>query len=92
MTPEDLVEMEQIKQLKYRYLRCLDQKLWDEIETCFLPDTTARYGGGLYEFEGNVDCLVGAHGIQSGVDAVGRHIANPIGESIAVFDRNAPEL
>ena len=52
MTPEDLVEMEQIKQLKYRYLRCLDQKLWDEIETCFLPDTTARYGGGLYEFEG----------------------------------------
>jgi hypothetical protein len=31
MTPEDLVEMEQIKQLKYKYLRCLDQKLWDEI-------------------------------------------------------------
>ena len=52
MTPEDLVEMELIKRLKYRYLRCLDQKLWDEIETCFLPDATARYGGGLYEFEG----------------------------------------
>ncbi len=52
MTPEDLVELEHIKRLKYRYLRCLDQKLWDELETCFLPDATARYGGGLYEFTG----------------------------------------
>ena len=52
MTPDDLVEIEMIKRLKYRYLRCLDQKLWDEIETCFTPDATARYGGGLYEFEG----------------------------------------
>jgi len=52
MTPDDLVEMEQIKRLKYRYLRCLDQKLWDEIETCFVPEATARYGGGLYEFDG----------------------------------------
>jgi hypothetical protein len=52
MTPDDLVEIELIKRLKYRYLRCLDQKLWDEIETCFTPDATARYGGGLYEFDG----------------------------------------
>jgi hypothetical protein len=52
MTPEDLVEIEMIKRLKYRYLRCLDQKLWDEIETCFTPEATARYGGGLYEFDG----------------------------------------
>ena len=52
MTPDDLVEIELIKRLKYQYLRCLDQKLWDEIETCFVPEATARYGGGLYEFEG----------------------------------------
>ncbi len=52
MTPDDLVEIELIKRLKYRYLRCLDQKLWDEMETCFTPDASARYGGGLYEFEG----------------------------------------
>jgi len=50
MTPEDLVEIELIKRLKYRYLRCLDQKAWDEFETCFVPEATARYGGGLYEF------------------------------------------
>jgi SnoaL-like domain len=52
MTPDDLVEIELIKRLKYKYLRCLDQKLWDDIETCFTPDATARYGGGLYEFDG----------------------------------------
>ncbi|MGH9078683.1 MAG: nuclear transport factor 2 family protein, partial [Acidimicrobiales bacterium] len=48
----DLVEIELIKRLKYRYLRGLDQKLWTELETCFTPDATARYGGGLYEFAG----------------------------------------
>ena len=35
MTPEDLVEIELIKRLKYKYARCLDQKLWDEIGECF---------------------------------------------------------
>lgn len=51
MTPEDLVEIEQIKRLKYRYLRCLDQKLWDELEGCLTPDATASYGGGAYVFD-----------------------------------------
>ena len=41
MTPEDLVEIELIKRLKYRYMRCLYQKLWDEMTTCFTPDVTA---------------------------------------------------
>jgi hypothetical protein len=52
MTPEDLVEIELIKRLKYRYLRCLDQKLWDEVGACFTPDATAKYSGGVYSFDG----------------------------------------
>lgn len=52
MTLDDLIELEQIKRLKYRYLRCLDQKLFDEIEQCFAPEATASYGGGAYTFEG----------------------------------------
>ncbi len=47
----DLVEIEQIKRLKYKYLRCLDQKLWDEIAECFTPDATAAYSGGQYTFD-----------------------------------------
>jgi hypothetical protein len=47
----DLIEIEQIKRLKYKYLRCLDQKLWDEIAECFTPDATAAYSGGQYSFD-----------------------------------------
>jgi len=52
MTPEDLVEMELIKRLKYRYMRGIDRKLWDELETCFTDDATAAYSGGHYSFTG----------------------------------------
>lgn len=36
---------EQIRRLKYRYLRSLDTKDWDEFEDCFLPEATADYAG-----------------------------------------------
>lgn len=52
MTPEDLVDIEAIRQLKYRYLRGLDQKLWDDIAECLTPDAEASYGGGAYSFSG----------------------------------------
>lgn len=52
MTPEDLVEFEQIKRLKYRYVRLLDLKGWDELAGCFTSDATASFGGGAYIFEG----------------------------------------
>jgi hypothetical protein len=40
----DLVELEEIRRLKYRYLRCVDLKLWDEIADVFTEDATADYG------------------------------------------------
>ena len=52
MTPENLVDIEQIKRLKYKYLRCLDQKLWDEMGECFVADATAAYSGGKYSYDG----------------------------------------
>ncbi|HZN12648.1 MAG TPA: nuclear transport factor 2 family protein [Acidimicrobiales bacterium] len=57
MTPEDLVEIEAIKRVKYKYVRCLDQKLWDEIVDCFTEDAVAAYSGGKYHFEGR-DAIV----------------------------------
>ena len=47
-----LVEIEAIKRLKYRYIRCLDQKLWDELAGCFVADAVASYGGGAWSYEG----------------------------------------
>jgi hypothetical protein len=45
----------QIKQLKYRYLRTLDLKQWDEYAECFLPEVTCDYAGLVFE---NRDALV----------------------------------
>lgn len=57
MTPEDLVEIREIEQLKYRYLRCVDLKLWSELETVLTEDARASYGGGAYAFEGRTQIL-----------------------------------
>lgn len=46
----DLQELEAIHRLKYKYLRCLDQKRWDELEECFTEDATAAYGDGKFSF------------------------------------------
>lgn len=43
----DLEALEQLKRLKYAYLRTLDLKLWDEFESLFVPEATGEYGGGL---------------------------------------------
>ena len=51
-TTDRLVEIEAIKRLKYRYMRGIDEKRWDEIETCFVPEATCSYSGGKYAFEG----------------------------------------
>ena len=40
----DLAALEEIRRLKYRYLRCVDLKLWDEIAGVFTPDATVDYG------------------------------------------------
>ena len=42
---QNLEEIEQIKQLKARYFRCVDQKRWDEWNTLFTEDVVAVYQG-----------------------------------------------
>ncbi|MGY0498481.1 nuclear transport factor 2 family protein [Nocardia sp. FBN12] len=40
----DLIAVEEIKRLKYRYFRTLDLKQWDEFGDCLAEDIQARYG------------------------------------------------
>jgi ketosteroid isomerase-like protein len=40
----DLASIEEVRQLKYRYFRTLDLKLWDEFGDCLAEDIVARYG------------------------------------------------
>jgi hypothetical protein len=44
----DLATLEEIRQVKYRYLRCVDTKLWDEIGDTFTVDATVDYGTKAY--------------------------------------------
>jgi len=45
---EELRAIEEIRQVKYCYLRCLDLKLWDEIGDTFTTDATVDYGTMVY--------------------------------------------
>ena len=49
-------DVHEIEQLKYRYLRLLDLKHWDEFESLFVPEATGSYAE--LEF-GSRDELVG---------------------------------
>jgi uncharacterized protein (TIGR02246 family) len=53
----DLLEFEEIKRVKYAYMRCIDQKLWSEIAGLFTDDAVAAYSGGKYQFHGR-DAIV----------------------------------
>jgi hypothetical protein len=48
----DLQEIEAIKRLKYKYMRCIDEKLWSALEECFVEDATVAYSGDKYAFSG----------------------------------------
>jgi hypothetical protein len=50
-------DVEAIKRLRYKYFRCLDSKLWDELPQCFAEHATASYVytsrvGGKYDCRG----------------------------------------
>jgi hypothetical protein len=52
-----LLEIEAIKQLKYRYFRHLDSKEWDALAELLAPDASSSYGDGKYAFQGR-DAIV----------------------------------
>ena len=57
MDVEQLIAIEEIKRLKYAYLRCLDQKDFAGLHDLFTDDATAAYSGGRYVYEGR-DAIV----------------------------------
>lgn len=48
----DWRDLEAIKRVKYKYMRCVDQKNWQEMEQCFTETATASYSGGKYSADG----------------------------------------
>jgi len=52
-----LEDIEAIKRLKYKYFRCIDNKLWDEMAGCFIEDATTSYSDGKYRFKGTDEIM-----------------------------------
>ncbi len=53
-----LEDREAIKEVTYKYARCLDNVRWDEIRDCFTTDATTSYTDGAHSFSG-IDAIVG---------------------------------
>jgi hypothetical protein len=74
----DVETLEELRQLKYRYLRTLDLKLWDDFATTLTEDIQASYGARL-SFDGR--------------DAVVDFMRNSLpGSIITVHQCHHPEL
>ena len=74
----DLVALEEIRQVKYCYLRCVDLKLWDDLADTFTADATADYGtpalGHPIRLAGR-DAIVGFLRDRLGPDIITTHFA-----------------
>lgn len=74
----DLVALEEIRRLKYRYLRCVDLKLWDEFAELFTGDAVAEYDtpvlGKTLRLEGR-DAIVDYMRSNLGPDKISTHTA-----------------
>ena len=52
LTPDDLVEIEAIKAVKYRYLRAVDTRDWELLASTLTDDATCAYSSGKISYEG----------------------------------------
>ncbi len=53
----DLHELEAIKALKHKYMRCVDEKRWEELSACFTEDATCSYSGGKFAYAGRDEIM-----------------------------------
>jgi len=70
-----LLAIEEIKRLKYKYMRCVDMKLWEEMETVFIPEATCAYSAGHYSYEGR-DAII--EWLKKGMDRDGFHSTHSV--------------
>ena len=76
-----LLDLEEIKRLKYRYCRCIDTANIKELAELFTEDGSVRYVGGTYLFE--------AQGRDKIIEAIGYAFHQ---EAIAFHHVNHPEI
>lgn len=75
----DLMTLEAIRRVKYKYLRCVDLKRWDELAEALTEDAVADYGthapGGPLRLAGRAEIL-GFLRDNLGPDIITEHVAS----------------
>ena len=61
MTVQQLLDIRECEQLKYRYCRLLDQKRFDELGELLVEDCTVAYGGGAITLQGRASVTAYLH-------------------------------
>jgi hypothetical protein len=61
MTVQQLLDIRECEQLKYRYCRLLDQKRFDELGELLVEDCTVAYGGGAITLQGRSNVTAYLH-------------------------------
>lgn len=75
MTVQEFLEIEEIKRLKYAYMRCVDRKLWDEMATLFVPEATCSYSAGHYSHQGRDEIIAW---LRKGMEKPGFHSTHSV--------------
>ena len=68
-----LIAIEEIKQLKYAYLRHLDLKAWDAVSALFTPDVVSTYSDGKHSYNGREAVMAFLSGSLSHKRVVTKH-------------------
>jgi hypothetical protein len=61
MTVQQLLDIKECEQLKYRYCRLLDQKRFDELGELLVEGCTVAYGGGAVTLQGRSNVTAYLH-------------------------------
>ena len=73
MTIDTYLEIEQIRQLKYRYFRALDCHDWTLFETCLAEDVKTALDSGKYSFNGRAAFVEGLKAIMDRPGLLSKH-------------------
>ena len=74
MSVQQLVDIRDCEQLKYRYCRLLDQKRFDELGQLLLEDCTVSYGGGAIVLQGRDSVTAYLHKAMGDTSILTSHI------------------
>ena len=88
MTLDDLVAIEQIKQLKARYTRLMDHKQWDDFVNLFAPDGTMLWDSIVPGADGDGKPFP----ILKGREAIRSSVSGNVNKGRAVHQVHSPEI